>query len=166
MHNVKKIYRRVVPGFIRDKIRSVTSILSHPNPIIPRSKAISNGMEFDVTPSTFWSIFNSGRWEPETREFYKKYVSPLKAVVDIGGWIGPTALIAYSNNPLRIHVVEADPVNYQNLKANCIRNYLMDKIDLHNICISDKTDDIVKFGCIDENIKGTSTKAIGGGGGG
>jgi FkbM family methyltransferase len=71
-------------------------------------------------------------------------------------------LIAYSYNPQKIYVVEADPSNYQILKQNTLNNYLDDKVKLFNICISDKDDEIVSFGYNDENIKNTSTKGIGG----
>ncbi|GHT82359.1 hypothetical protein FACS1894137_01080 [Spirochaetia bacterium] len=106
--------------------------------------------------------FDSEKWEPETFAFYKKYVSPMKEIIDIGGWIGPTVLIAYSYNPKRISVVEADPANYQILKTNCLKNYLNDKVELNNICIADETGKIVEFGYTDEEVLDTSTKGIGG----
>jgi len=107
-------------------------------------------------------LFNECKWEQETIKFYKKYVSPDKEVVDIGGWIGHTMMIAYSFNPQKVYVVEADPINYQILKKNTLNNYLEDKVELFNICISDKNDEIVTFGYVDENIQGTSIKGIGG----
>jgi FkbM family methyltransferase len=132
--------------------------------VIPCIKVVSNEMTFNVlsTHFKFWGLFNAGKWEPETIAFYKKYVSPQKKIIDIGGWIGPTVLIAYSYNPKKISVVEADPANYQILKTNCLNNYLDDKVELNCICVSDKTGDIVSFGYNDENVKDTSTKGIGG----
>lgn len=126
------------------------------------SYAISNEMVFDVNRRSFWDRFNAGVWEPETHAFYKKYVNPAKEIIDIGGWIGPTMLIAYSYNPKKIHVVEADPANYQILKMNCRKNFLEDKVELHNLCISDKTGEIRSFGYTDESNSDTSTKSLGG----
>jgi len=122
--------------------------------------AISNGIKFDVVPHWFWKNFNNGKWEPDTIKFYRKYVSPVKEVIDIGGWIGPSMLAAYSCNPLKIHVIEADPASYQVLKKNTLNNYLNDKVELFNICIGDKNNEIVSFGFMDKNIIDTSVKGI------
>jgi len=124
--------------------------------------AIFNEMQFEVVPNSFWKAFNSGAWEIETREFFKAHTSPDKEIIDIGGWIGPTMLIGYSCNPRKITVVEADPANFQILKKNCRRNFLDDKVELHCVCIFDKTDEIVSFGYNDENVQDSSTKGIGG----
>jgi hypothetical protein len=165
---MKKIYKTMISKVIREKIFEL--LQGDQLPTIT-SKAVSNEMEFDVVANKFWSWFNSGKygvgiWEPETREFYKEFVSPVKDIIDIGGWIGPTVLIAYSYNPKKIYVVEADTVNYQILKMNVMKNYLQDKVELYNICISDETNNIVNFGYIDEKVKNTSTNAILTGGGG
>ncbi len=123
--------------------------------------AIANEMEFEVLRNGFWPVFNAGLWEPETLAFYRKHVSPLKEVIDIGAWIGPTVLMAYSLNPKKVSAVEADPANYQVLKRNCLRNYLADKVELHCVCISDKTGETVNFGYIDKKDPDDSMKAIG-----
>jgi FkbM family methyltransferase len=130
----------------------------------PYIKVFSNEMEFEVVYNNyfFWRKFNSKKWEPETVAFYKNNILPYKEVIDIGGWIGPTVLIAYSFNPKKITVVEADPANYQILKRNCKANHLDDKVDMRCGCIADTTGKTVSFGYIDEINKDTSTKAIGG----
>jgi FkbM family methyltransferase len=69
-------------------------------------------------------------------------------------------LIAYSLNPRKIHVIEADPGNFQAIKTNCIKNYLDDKVELLHTCVSDKTGDIIEFGWTDENRPDTSTKTM------
>ncbi|MDL2272296.1 FkbM family methyltransferase [Desulfovibrio sp. OttesenSCG-928-I05] len=137
------------------------------NKDIQSTVAISNGMKFNVLPiypgtGDFWKIFNDQSWELETFNFYKKYVRPDKNVIDIGGWIGPTMIIAYSFNPRRICVVEADPANYQILKHNCYGNYMQDKVELFNICISDRTGDIVGFGSIDKGKEDSTTHCMNG----
>ncbi len=123
-------------------------------------RVICNDMAFDVEPSEFWYHFDSGKWEPETFAFYQKYATPEKDVIDIGGWIGPTMLLAYAFNARSVHVVEADPANFQILKKNCRRNYLEDRVHLYPLCLSDRTGQIVTFGRSSKK-KGTSTKRIG-----
>ncbi|MCL1891749.1 MAG: FkbM family methyltransferase [Alphaproteobacteria bacterium] len=136
----------------------------------PVTVAIVNGMSFDVVPlqigdTDFWHIFNTKQWEPGTFEFYKKHVRPDKDVIDIGGWIGPTMLIAYSLNPRAVHVVEGDPANFQTMKINAMQNYAQDKVRMQNICVSDKTGDVVEFGLTDESHPDSSTKSMNAGGG-
>lgn len=128
--------------------------------LLSEDKAYFNGMCFNVNKNSFWYYFNSGRWEPQTKIFYKKYTCPTKEVIDIGGWMGPTALIAYAMNAKKISVVEADPTNFHILKNNCLRNYLEDKMTIHNLCISNKSGEVVSFGCDSEN-KSSSMKRIG-----
>lgn len=127
-------------------------------------RVVANEMEFEVLANNYriWYLYNSEKLEPETFAFYRKYVSPEKEVIDIGGWIGTTVLMAYSLNAKKISVIEADPGNFQILKRNCRMNYLNDKVELFNLCISDKTGDIVGFGYTDSKNKDTSTKSIGG----
>jgi FkbM family methyltransferase len=151
---MKKFLVNLICGFIpkkdlRIKIR---------RKILSEKVAIFNGITFDVVPHHFWRGFNRAEWEPETQKFYRKYVAPDKKIIDIGGWIGPTVLMAYALNPKRISVVEADPANYQILKRNCLGNYLDDKVELHNLCISNESWKVVTFGTSEED---SSTKRIG-----
>ena len=155
---IKYFYRLFVPEKVRMKIRHFV----FKKKTIEADYAISNEMRFNVIPNKFWDEFNRCTWEPETIEFYRNYVLPDKDVVDIGGWIGPTMMMAYSHNPQKIYVIEADPSNYQILKQNTLNNYLEDKVKLSNICIADKSNEIVTFGYNDENMPDTSTKGIGG----
>jgi len=163
MFDIKKI-KSFYRSRFSEKTRFLIWNLMHPfsRKIKIVSYAVSNEMKFDVIPSRFWNDFNHHLWEPETRIFYKKYVLPTKEIIDIGGWIGPTMMIAYSYNPKKIYVVEADPANYQILKQNVFKNLLNDKVELYNVCIGNKNDEIVSFGYTDENFLDTSTKGIGG----
>jgi FkbM family methyltransferase len=153
---MKRIFAKVTAGLIP----SSTLRKSFRSFILSENKVFFNGMVFDVLPNPFWFYFNTQRWEPETIKFYREHISPTKEVIDIGGWIGPTVLMAYALNAKKIHVVEADPVNYQILKKNCYTNVLQDKVELHNLCISHQNDEIVSFGCSTQN-NSSSTKRIG-----
>lgn len=117
-------------------------------------------MIFDVDPSHFWQKFNDGEWEQETFAFYRERVSPQKDVIDIGGWIGPTMLLAYAFNARKVTVVEADPANFQRLKRTVRGNYMEDRVELLNLCLSGRTGDLVRFGAASKK-KGSSTKRIG-----
>lgn len=130
--------------------------------LLSTRRATVNDMSFEVEPSEFWYKFNKGTWEPEAFDFYKKYVSPVKDVIDMGGWIGPTMLFAYAFNARKISVVEADPANFQVLKNNVRKNFLEDRVLLYNLCLSERSGDIVSFGAASKK-KGSSTKHIGGG---
>jgi FkbM family methyltransferase len=154
---IRKIIKNLLPYYVVKKYIGFESYF-------PSGKAESNEMIFDVSDENkeFWQCFNNRTWEPETVKFYRKYVSPDKEVIDIGGWIGPTVLIAYSFNPKKISVVEGDPANYQILKMNCHRNILTDKVELYNICIYKESGTIMSFGYNDETVLDTSTKGIGG----
>lgn len=161
---MKKFVVRIVSAFIpvRAWRKSVREKLLTPK-WKAQDYAIANGMRFAVTPHEFWHPFNEKIWEPETLQFYSKYTHPMKEVIDIGGWIGPTMLLAYAYNALKITVVEADPANYQILKTNCRKNYLEDKVELHCTCISDTTDEILNFGGQNTMIpQDSSTNCIGG----
>lgn len=128
--------------------------------LLSTGQAVVNDMNFDVDPSDFWQKFNDGEWERETFAFYREHVSPEKDVIDIGGWIGPTMLLAYAFNARKVTVVEADPANFQRLKRAVRANYLEDRIELLNLCLSHRSGDIVKFGAASKK-KGSSTKRIG-----
>lgn len=83
-------------------------------------------------------------------------------VIDIGGYIGPTLLYAQAHQPKKIVVVEADPENFRTLQKNLEMNNLPVPVELHNICISDKSGETVSFGPMDERLPHTATHGIGG----
>ena len=143
-------------GLQLERIKCFWRKIQYPN------YAVSNEMKFAVVSDKFWHGFNKGSWEPDTVKFYRNHVSPDKDVIDIGGYIGATMMLAYSFNPNKIYVIEADPANYQILKKNTFNNYLDDKVELFNICVADKSDEIVSFGYAYDNIFDMSAKNIGG----
>lgn len=73
----------------------------------------------------FWQhCFSS--WENDMFEIFDKYLSDTKIMVDIGGWIGTTAMYG-SRKSKHVYVVEADTQSTIdlriNLETNCIKNY-------------------------------------------
>jgi FkbM family methyltransferase len=53
---------------------------------------VQSGPERDY----FWDSVDTGRWEPETLDAIHQIVSPGDRVIDVGAWVGVTALYAAS----------------------------------------------------------------------
>lgn len=51
---------------------------------------------FHLSSHWFWPEFIQG-WEPQTFDFYKRYSVQGLKVIDIGSWVGPTAVLALIN---------------------------------------------------------------------
>jgi len=88
----------------------------------------------------FWKDIYS-HWEKETFEVFDKYLSKDKIFIDIGGWIGTTAMYG-SRKSKHVYSIEADPKSFEdmtnNFKINCSKNYtLINKaiFDIDNIKI-------------------------------
>lgn len=71
----------------------------------------------DRGENAFWTKFVEGRWEPDTLELIAGHIDSETAFLDIGGWIGPTALYAAALGAAVI-VVEADPKALPALRRN------------------------------------------------
>ncbi len=73
----------------------------------------------------FWPGFADGSWEPTTFKIFDKFLKPDGKMLDIGAWIGPTALYA-SKRTGKIFAFEPDPVAFvrlcQNLDLNKAEN--------------------------------------------
>lgn len=91
----------------------------------------------------FWKDIYS-QWERETFEVFDRCLSKDKIFIDIGGWIGTTAMYG-SRKSKHVYSVEADNKSFRdmsaNLKTNCINNYT-----LVNKAIFNKDDVEIKFG--------------------
>jgi FkbM family methyltransferase len=75
------------------------------------------GQDFVVADHPFWADAASGKWEPYTFEVLAKYLPKHKTYIDVGAWIGPTALFAsrFCDNCIAI---EPDPVAFHALRSN------------------------------------------------
>lgn len=91
---------------------------------------------YSVPDHWFWPQFEAN-WEPQTFKFFKANLKKDTSYLDIGGWIGPTALIATELGAKKIFVVEPNPINFINLLSTQFTNqYLLDKWTLLNLCVS------------------------------
>lgn len=84
------------------------------------------GVRFTVEPMdrgqrAFWDKFQSGSWEPETLSILHNSIDRHTTFVDIGSWIGPTALYAacYAR---RVVALEPDPQALRQLRRNIALN--------------------------------------------
>lgn len=87
----------------------------------------------------FWKRVNAGHWEPHTFRVFDRFVKPDRSCVDIGAWIGPTALYA-AQLARQVHAVEPDGVAYAELAVNVAENpALQGRIFLHRVCIAPRS---------------------------
>ncbi len=84
---------------------------------------------------SFWEN-NYTYWENETFEIFDKYLSKDKIFIDIGGWIGTTAMYG-SRKSKQVYSIEADNKSFNdmlnNLKINCTNNYTLINKAIFNI---------------------------------
>ena len=92
---------------------------------------------FTAPEHWFWNQFNSS-WEPETRVFFKKNLIKGSNYLDIGAWVGPTAMIATDLGAGKVKIVEPNPVNFMLLTQTQLSNNLLSKWWLINACVSDR----------------------------
>jgi FkbM family methyltransferase len=79
----------------------------------------------------FWPAVEAGTWEPDTFRILDRYLAPDWRFVDIGAWIGPTALYAASRGAT-VDAFECDPQAVRALKTNIGLNpHLAHRIHLH-----------------------------------
>lgn len=79
----------------------------------------------------FINLFSKGLWENNTFSTFNAVKNINKTAIDLGGWIGPTA-IWLSKNFKNVTVVEADKVALSALKKN------LQTSGCNNICLIEK----------------------------
>lgn len=68
----------------------------------------------------FWDLVDRGGWEPATLQAIDRFASGA-IVIDIGAWIGPTALAA-ARSAVKVVAYEPDPEALRELRANLALN--------------------------------------------
>ncbi len=79
-----------------------------------------NNKSFFVDPTGyeyFWPSVNDGTWEPDTYRIFDEYIDDETLAIDIGAWIGPTALYA-AQLAKKCIAFEPDPVAFPRLYEN------------------------------------------------
>ena len=90
---------------------------------MPRTITIGN-YAFAVEPGAhrrFWERVARGDWEPETFVIFDRFIREDTLFVDIGAWIGSTALYGVQRADLCI-AFEPDPVAFAELEINVAVN--------------------------------------------
>jgi FkbM family methyltransferase len=114
---------------------------------------------YSVPNHWFWPEFEVN-WEPQTFTFFKKNLVKDTAYLDIGGWVGPTALIATELGAKKVFVVEPNPMNFINLLTTQFSNKdLLDKWTILNLCVSSSRG-FLQIGPIDGIMNSSSATNI------
>ena len=100
---------------------------------------------FKIKETWFWLVFENG-WEEDTFKIFEHLISPHTTYVDIGAYIGPTALMAASYGCKDMYCVEASPANFYFLKKNLEKNKSeIPPYKVDNMCLYNKSGDSVGF---------------------
>lgn len=102
-------------------------------------------VQADATRRPFWARVAAGQWEPHTFRALRRFLSPAASCIDMGAWIGPTALYA-AHFARQVHAVEPDPVAHAELQANVAANpALRGRIALYRECIAPRTGPVALY---------------------
>lgn len=101
---------------------------------------------YRVKDTWFWNVFEEG-WEPQTFKVFADLLGPATVYVDIGAYIGPTALLAADCGCRKIFCVEASPINFKFLKKNLrLNKWRIPPYQADHLCVSDAGGVKVRFG--------------------
>ena len=99
-----------------------------------------NGANFVLSKHWFWETF-SENWEVDTQNFFTTNIVRDTDYLDLGGWIGITAMMATALGARRVDILEPNPMNFMNLLATQLSNEnLLKSWCLSNSCISDSNE--------------------------
>lgn len=114
---------------------------------------------FQVPKHWFWEQF-AQNWEPQTFKFFKNNLIPETDYVDIGAWVGPTALIATALGAKKCRIIEPNPKNFLFLMLTQFNNpSFFDKWSLVNACVASSRD-YYKIGPLEGINSGSSATNI------
>jgi FkbM family methyltransferase len=101
-------------------------------------RIVKNGCSFwvhDREPA-FWDRVERGTWEPHTFTLFDRFLDPDHCCLDVGAWIGPTALYA-ARRARHCYALEPDPVAFARLRENVRLNpSLAARITLSPQCLA------------------------------
>ncbi len=110
---------------------------------MPPTETRRDGIGFDVQSSpqyaVFWRRFAENTWEPNTLRILSEYLKPDETMLDIGAWIGPTALYG-AQLAKNVIAIEPDPVAHRELTENLALNPdIQARVEVINVCLSPTT---------------------------
>ncbi|MFN4203513.1 MAG: FkbM family methyltransferase [Tabrizicola sp.] len=86
----------------------------------------------------FWKRVDSGAWEPETFAIFDEFIGDESLFLDVGAWIGSTALYGVQR-AARCIAFEPDPLAFAELEANVAANRgqaWVEKLEIHQCAIN------------------------------
>jgi len=91
-----------------------------------------HGKRYKLVPEDrkFWRKVARDEWERSTFTFLERCLSADSVCLDIGAWIGPTALFA-AQRCRAVYCIEPDPVAYERLLANIRLNEVGNVLPFH-----------------------------------
>ncbi|CUH63711.1 methyltransferase, FkbM family [Thalassovita gelatinovora] len=118
-----------------------------------------NGENFRVDPYhfAFWRAASNGTWEPGTFDVLASACESDRDVLDIGAWIGPTALFC-SRRAHHVYAFEPDPVAFRYLNWNVDLNGI-GNISPLPVALSDR-DGIARMGSFGDNRGDSQTSLL------
>jgi FkbM family methyltransferase len=85
----------------------------------------------------FWPEF-AKNWEPETFAFYQRYCVHGAPVIDVGSWIGPTAVLALWHGASAVRLVEANPATVELLRqSQKFDRRLAKQWEIMHVCVAE-----------------------------
>jgi len=115
--------------------------------------------KYSVPKHWFWPEF-ANNWEPQTFSFFEKNLIKGSNYLDLGGWIGPTALIATELGANKVIIAEPNPINFINLlKIQFGNQGFLDKWTILNVCVSNLRG-LVQIGPLDGIFNSSSATNI------
>lgn len=109
----------------------------------PKSVISIRDLQFNVIAgfnADYWSLVNSGKWEPETFDVFDRFIDSKTTFLDIGAWIGSTALYG-AQRAMETHAFEPDPIAFETLQSNTLANSnagWLKTLKLHNAAVGFK----------------------------
>lgn len=97
--------------------------MQEPHPETLARDVILDGVRLRVVPGQdgFWARAGRGEWEPQTLTAIREAARPGTVFLDVGAWIGATALLAAACGA-RVVALEPDPAARAQLLANLALN--------------------------------------------
>ncbi len=106
-----------------------------------------DGETFEVPNHWFWKQYKESEWEKDTFLTFKKHINSKITFIDVGSWVGVTSMYAYKCDCKNIYSIEANPKSFEILKGvKEMNSGLGSCMDVKNICITQKDNEVVKFG--------------------
>lgn len=121
-------------------------------------KAYSQNIIDDIVNWNFWRDGFS-TWEPQTFNIFDKFLSLDKDFLDIGAWVGPTAIYA-SFISKSVVAVEPDPVAFSFLEKNIELNNIKNIKSLNKACSKEEFIYINSKYCFGSSMSFVSTTKV------